>query len=229
LLRSFVAALAATAALVFIPTALASSPVVYFDNQSTTVPQAEVVAAVAAFQVATSRDFAPAWGLDAVLTTDPLYKDTAAMTVQIADDADCLGCLGYHDIANGKPISYVFAKTSAEFNETWQLVATHELFEMLADPWINRFAIWNKRTWLVEVADPCESGLYAYTIGGVVISDFITPAWYGSIRGKPVDFTRSLRKPGAIGRHGYASYRDPRSPNGWGQVFGFGTAWADGK
>lgn len=213
---------AALAALSLVPSALAAGPTVFFDNQSSTVPQADLVAAVGGFQVAVSRDLEASWGTDAQLTTDPALP--ADMTVEIDDDATCWGCLGYHDVVDGKPISYIFAGTSAQYNESWQLVASHELDEMLVDPWINHFARWKDRSWIVEVCDPVESGAFAYTVNGVVVSDFITPAWYGGVRGKPVDFTRGLKHPGQIGRHGYASFL--KEDGTWGQVFN-SRVWSD--
>lgn len=199
----------------------ATGPLVYVSNVSTTVPQADVDAALPAFQTAVSRDLAPAWGTDATLTTDPTLETSAQMVVEISDDANCVGCLGYHEVFGGKPTSYVFARTGAEFNESWQLTFSHELFEMLVDPWINRLAQWNGRNWLVEVCDPPESGLYAYFVDGVAISDFITPRWYDRTLRGPFDFTRHLKRAGQIGKHGYASYLDPSAFGGWSQVFGF--------
>jgi hypothetical protein len=212
------------AALWAAPGAFAAGPVVFFENLSTTVPQADLDTALPAWQIAVSRDLAPWWGTDATLTDDPQYAASANMVVRIEDEADCLGCLGYHDVIDNRPTSKVFAGTSAENGQSWQLVASHELFEMLVDPWVNSLTSWHGRMWLVEVCDPTESGFYSYMVNGVVVSDFITPAWYGSSRGRPVDFTRWLRKPGAIGKHGYASYK---TDDGWGQVFGFGAPWSD--
>lgn len=201
-----------------------SLPVIYVSNSSTVVPQADVEAALPAFQTAVSRDLAKYWHIDAVLTTDPAQAASADMTLAVSDDADQPGALGYHDVGlDGRPYGKVFARTGAAYNESWQLTFTHELFEMLVDPWINRFSIWNHRTWLVEVGDPCESGFYAYAINGVVISDFITPSWYGAGFGSgkskaPLDFTKKLKRAGQIGKHGYASYQ--KADGTWGQVFG---------
>lgn len=194
-----------------------SAPVVYVGNLSTVVPQADLEAALPAFQTAVTRDFAPVWGVNVTLTTDPAAASTAAMVVNVEDYSPVFGALGYHDVIGRRPTSRVFAATGASYNESWQLTFTHELFEMLADPWINHFAIWNGRTWLVEVADQVESGFYAYTINGVVISDFVTPRWYNAKLRGPFDFTRKLKRAGQIGRHGYASYW---AGGGWQQVFG---------
>lgn len=219
--RSLVATIATALAfglgLPAVATADPAAAVVYVGNLSTTVPQADIDAALPAFQTAVTRDFAPVWGVNVVLTTDPTAQATAQMVVNVEDWSTVFGALGYHDVIGGRPTSRVFAAEGAAFNESWQLTFTHELFEMLADPWINHFAIWNNRTWLVEVADQVESGFYAYTINGVVISDFVTPRWYNAKLRGPFDFTRHLKRAGQIGRHGYASYW---TSGGWKQVFG---------
>jgi hypothetical protein len=198
------------------PTAahLSSSPVIYVENDSSVVPAADLEAAIPAFQTAISRDFAPVWGTDATFTTDPAAAATADMVIQLDDYPDCTGCAGYHWLDGNRPISYI---GTAFPDDSWQLTFTHEAEEMLADPWVNRFAFFRNRFYLVEVADPIESGACAYKVDGVDISDFITPAWYGAVRGKKVDFTRCIKRPGQIARHGYVSWKNPDGT--WGQAF----------
>src|SRR5207237_8995595 len=124
--RLLLCALLTLAAGPFAAPAVAAGPLVYVENLATTVPQADVDAALPAFQTAVTRDLAPVWGVDATLTTDPKLAASAAMVVQLADDATCMGCLGYHDVVGGRPTSYVFARTSAEYSEAWPLVFMHE-------------------------------------------------------------------------------------------------------
>lgn len=222
MLRKALAALAAT--LILAPAALAANEapaqpglVVYVANLSKTVPQADIDAALPSFQTSVSRDLARYWGVDARLTTDPAAATSADMVVQVEDYADIPGALGYHDVIVGRPTSRVFAATGAAYNESWQLTFSHELDEMLVDPWINRFALWNKKQWLVEVCDPPESGQFAYFIGGIPMSDFITPRWYDSKLKGPYDFTRHIKRPGQVLNKGYASWKNPDGT--WGQVF----------
>lgn len=199
-------------------TARAEGPVIYVKNASTTVPQAQVDVTVQAAQIAVSRDLAPAWGTDAALTEDPsVHHDMVVVILDYSDSCGWDGCaLGYHENFHGVPTAYVFAATSDLFSEAWTIVFTHELFEMIVDPWTNRFATGIKHVWLTEVCDPVESGFYGYFIGPVAISDFITPHWYGGYGRK--DFTGYLTHAEQIGVHGYASYRT--KTGGWGQVFG---------
>lgn len=182
-------------------------PRVELFTTSSTVPRAELEAALPMFQTAVSRDLAPVWGTDAVLFVgDPAKPEPADMTVTIREAANCWSCLGYHWItAKRQPYALVFDVSTID---SWQLTLTHELFEMLVDPQANRTMTRNAKTWLVEVADPCESGFYAYFIDGVAISDFITPRWYDNSYPGPIDFTQSFSHPGQIGRHGYAAWYD---------------------
>lgn len=218
--RLLLAALAALAAVVSVAAPAQAStrtglPTVELLTVSQYVTTADLQAALPAFQTAVSRDFAPAWGQDATLFVgDPAHPSPATMTITVSDTPDCLGCGGYHDrTARRQPYAKVFWLP----DESWQLILTHELFEMLADPQANRYARYHDRTWLVEVGDPVESGFYAYRIGGVVISDFILPAWYDAGATGPYDFAGALRRPGQVGRHGYASWRT--DDGRWHQVF----------
>src|SRR5262249_22512484 len=69
-------------------------------NESTVVSDADVKAAVAALQKQVSRDFAPAWGIDASLTFVPFGGNPSpdAWWLVILDNSDQAGALGYHDL-----------------------------------------------------------------------------------------------------------------------------------
>lgn len=198
---------------------VARTTTIYVASHSPEVTQQQVAALLPTFQTMLDRDLAPAWQLGPMrLTANPAEEARADMVSYLEDEADCLGCLGYHELFGGRPISYTFVATSEFYNEAWPVVFTHELQEMAVDPWINRGAFFRKRWWLVEVSDPVESGQYAYFINGVPISDFILPSWYGGRR--PFDFTHALTKPGQVARHGYASWWNPATGD-WAQIFGY--------
>jgi hypothetical protein len=161
-----------------------------------------------AFQAAVSNDFAPAWGQDVKLVL--IGKNTApkgAWVIWLEDsDTHLCMCYGYHDFVNGRPIGYVYVKDSGA---AWDITFTHELFEMLADPFVNRAALVNQTFFLAEVSDPVEANVYAYirkSASGkpVKISDFILPAWYFPNSKGPFDFKRHLVAPLQILQDGYA-------------------------
>lgn len=193
---------------------------VYIVDRSSVVHVSDLENALPAFQAAVSNDFAPVWGQDAqlVITDAP---PAGAWTLYIEDDADVAGALGYHDFASGSVYGRVFVRTTLDYGESWQGVFTHELFEMLADPYIDRLAK-GKKLWLVEVADPVEDEAFNYprraADGSLVpISDFVTPAWYRKSGRGPYDFRRHVRRRGQVLKGGYASFW---TGSNWGQIFG---------
>ena len=64
-------------------------------------------------------------------------------------------------------------------------------------------------SYLVEVGDPCEN--FSYTIGGVAVSDFVTPDYYNeaSAAGTDFDFLTRLSKPYDVPGGCYISWIDP--------------------
>jgi len=82
-----------------------------------------------------------------------------------------------------------------------------QILEAIADPWVS--AAWqtsNTEFYAVEVGDPVEEDKLGYKIGGVLVSDFILPAWF--VKGLKVpkyDFAGHLKAPLQIAPGGYAS------------------------
>lgn len=196
---------------------------VYIVDLSSVVHLSDLENALPAFQAAVSNDFAPIWGQDATLqVVDAATRvPKGVWAVYVEDDSPYAGALGYHDYGSGLVYGHVFARTTLDARESWQGCLTHELFEMLADPYIDRIAK-GKRLWLVEVADPVESDRFNYGRRGadgslVPISDFVTPAWYRSAGKGPFDFRRHVRRPGQLLRDGYASFWTGFK---WEQVYG---------
>src|SRR5277367_1455096 len=123
-------------------------------NESTLVADAEVQAWVPALQIQVSRDFAPIWGIDALVQfVTPAAKAQPAdwlmealkpinWVLGVFDNADQAGALGYHDLTPaGMPIMKIFAKDTADAQVTLSSVASHELLETLADPWIESVTV----------------------------------------------------------------------------------------
>jgi hypothetical protein len=202
------------AALAFAPATLAAGPTLYVENTSTVVTDAQIADALPAFQASVSQDLAPIWGADATLVQAP--APAGAWTITVSDNSDVNGALGYHWLADGVPYGKVFAVDSADDGANWQVVFTHELFEMLVDPYANRaslskrFGKQHARWWLTEVGDPVESDDYAYTRPSatgqpVFISDFITPAWYDKSSTR-YDFRGYVKRPTQLLPGGYANY-----------------------
>jgi len=192
-------------------------------NHSTVLTDAEVQAVIGAMQTQVSRDFGPAWSLGATLcwiaSTSPVPTDHALLGV--FDDADQAGALGYHDLtASDQPIGKVFARTTQQFGGQWTVTFSHELLEMIADPSINicryvEFARFYARFYAQEVCDAVEADELGYTIDGVLVSDFVLPAWFDALNTTgPFSFRQNVRRPFALAPGGYIGYSDG---NGWQQ------------
>jgi hypothetical protein len=190
-------------------------------DHSSGVTKAQLDTTIPAFQKLITNDFAPIWGTDATLTTDPKLAPVANMQINLLGFSDMPGALGYHEVFV-KPVSYVFVKESEKYNEAWPLVFSHELEEMLADPWIDRVSQdpVTGRMWAVEVADPVQDGFYALWIDGLPMSDFVTPAWFGTGAPGPFDFLGFLKNAHKVGRHSYSQWYDFYLQR-WHAVWGF--------
>src|SRR5512146_790890 len=192
--------------------------VIYVHNTSH-LSAARVQDAMTAFQAAIDKDFGPIWGVNARLvyigTTAP---PQGSWRVDLEDVVPCIFCSGFHEYKDGN----VRAEVSAAGG--WQVTFTHELWEMLANPYVNGDTLEGTRTmpvghvkYVLETADPVESDALAYsrkTSAGryVKISDFVTPEWFDRrtsdgwfpLRtGGPWDFANHCTRPLQILKGGY--------------------------
>ena len=137
------------------------------------------------------------------------------------DNSDQADALAYHDLTNeGLPISKVFAKTLMQDKASISVGATHELCEMAVDPWLNSaYQDPHGTFWAGEVCDPVESDQYGYEIGGVLVTDFITPNWFAHEHAQgAIDLKNHAHTAFQVLSGGYAQRFDPR--RGWVQVNG---------
>jgi hypothetical protein len=190
-------------ALVFASPAAAAS--IYITNNSS-LPDAEIADALPAFQRALDQDFAPNWhearGSELVLGEAP----PGAWEIRIVDSPECLLCSGYHDLDNGVPFAVVSTL------DDWQVTFSHELWEILVNPYLDRVAIVKPKTlsriYALETADPVEGERFVYvrpSASGkpVQISDFVTPAWFRGDSKGPWDFSGATKRPLQLLEDGY--------------------------
>ena len=104
-----------------------------------------------------------------------------------------------------------------EASRAWTVTLSHELLEMIADPFGNRLIAATLRgdparrvNYLVEVCDPCLSTFYP--VNGVPVADFYTPHYFDPVRteGTRYSFTGEIERPLQILEGGYVTYLDPR-------------------
>jgi len=197
-----------------------SLPVIAVTNVSTCLKDEQVEAVLPALQRQVSGDFRSYWNLDCALTFLPKGQPLASgwWQIVITDDPDQAGALGYHELTSkGAPLGKVFAGLDLRTGTSWTVTLSHELLEMLADPWIN----WCVQTpegkiYALEVCDAVESDALGYEMDGVRMSDFVTPAWFEPTSADRLDFQRHLSHELQLGAGGYISILDPEK--GWTQI-----------
>jgi hypothetical protein len=193
------------------------------------IPPAQLASVGAALQKQVTRDFAPAWGVPATVAAFPPGSVPPGYWTIVVQKQQPGGELGYHHRDHREPAAIV------EHTRDWALTASHELLEMLADPWGSRLVVaddprgTNKRVRvLVEACDPCEN--FSYSVDGIEVSDFVLPAYYGPHRwrgegkspGGPsgYSFTGAVGAPLSLAKGGYLSFVDTKGV--WWQQRWFG-------
>jgi hypothetical protein len=202
-------------------------------NESTEASDQMIKWLMAALQIQVTRDFAPVWGAPAQLFFVPKRgtPNPAHWQLVFLDNADIAGALGYHDLtASGLPLGKVFIRTTELDNSAWSVTASHELMEMLVDPWVETAAVLlnNDGTgtaYAYEVCDACELDSFGYVINDFKMSDFVTPEWFNppTLTGGPFDFRGHITAPLQLLTGGYIGAIDITSSSGWQQILGDGT------
>jgi hypothetical protein len=192
--------------------------------------------ASAAVQKQITRDLAPYWGVRATvdafedLASVPsdyrpvvLFGDAeelrgqlesavgAPYAEQLIDDFESDRLSGLHlNAFTRQPFALV------EASDTWSVTLSHEVIEMVVDPYGNRLVAAmhpleprQRVKFLVEVCDPCQA--MWYPVNGVPVSDFYTPRYFDpvAVDRSRYSFTGSLEYPLQILDGGYLSWIDP--------------------
>lgn len=169
-----------------------------------------------------------------------------AWNIALLDVSDTEGALGYHEdqafgssphssrhlTATGTPYSKVFVQTAQSAGVDPCEVASHEMLEMLVDPYVANEAevrkVLNKAAkefYIVEVGDPVQG--FGYDLGapegrhcGVTVADFAYPAWWGMAQSRPdMSFRDAVSSAFQIGPQGYMSVQ-PEAGGEWSQIYG---------
>jgi hypothetical protein len=197
-------------------------------SETPVVDFSQISVAAAALNKQVARDFGPLWEIEATVSA---FETLEAVPVDywpviIRDDIDEPGAAGYHTDDNGQPFSLVQA------DEGWTLTSSHEVLEMLADPFGNRtiagspppdspepVSEFERVIYLVEVCDPCEGEQFAYHSNGVTVSDFITANYYdpNGTTGARYSFRGNIEAPHTVLDGGYVSFGNPVD-NQWYQI-----------
>ena len=193
--------------------------------QSKKIKLSELTKGSAALQKQASKDLSPIWGMQATVDVFQDLKDIPLgyWPVIIMDQIDDPDAAGYHDDKNHQPYALV------EYSHSWTLTCSHEICEMLVDPYGNKMRSGlspngkERVHYLVEVCDPCEDSAYAYFINGFLVSDFYTPEYFdsGTNANTRYSFKGSVTQPRQVLKNGYLSWYSPKDKQ-WHQATYFG-------
>jgi len=193
-------------------------------NESTAITDMAVQAMIPAFSQQWNTDLKQVWGVDeAAFKFIPhgQQPDSGAWWMLFLDDSDQAKALAYHDLTDeGLPISKVFVKTILADKSQVSVGATHEMCEMAVDPWLNSAYQDSQGVfWAGEICDPVEDDQYGYTIDGVLVTDFVTPNWFGHQHAQTqIDLENHANAAFEVLSGGYAQKFDPQQ--GWVQITG---------
>lgn len=205
-----------------------SAPNIAIRNNSTVITDKMAETALRAIQKQVVIDLFRAWDKSARLyffpkaATIPTISPSGSpyWTVTLLNNTDQPPAAGYHwfrPAPTFTPAAKVFVNTSGS---SWPMVASHEILEMIVDPYLNFATIFPSAVptsvsgiapknfvsslFLTEICDPVPSD--PYPIDGILVSNFVTPAWYQLFRfgrGGTFDRKGTLKNPTDLGTGGY--------------------------
>lgn len=196
------------------------------ETTNTQITPSQLTRVAAALQKQATRDFGPFWQVEATVDAFENLEDVPVGYWPMIVVDDVPDAAGFHTDRNGQPFSLI------EFGDSWSLTASHEMLEMISDPFGNRLVAGpsphpeqGRVEFLVEVADPSEAAEFGYTVNGLLVSDFFTQRFYDPIAvdGVRYSFGGHIKKPRQVLRGGYISWREPVSGEWWQQT------WFKGK
>ena len=192
---------------------------------SASVRFGEVSKVAAALQRQVQGQLSPIWGINATVDAFETLEDVPIdyWPMIIRDDIHVPLAAGIHQDNNGQPFALV------QYSNMWSLTASHEVLEMLVNPFGNRVKAGpspmpnqGRVNFLVEICDVSQDPEYAYTINGITVSDFYTPNYFDSLpaRGVRYCWTGAIEQPRQVLPGGFISWHDPVSDE-WFQQFFF--------
>lgn len=162
---------------------------------------------VAAAQSACDKFFSPPghWGKWCALrVADAPVKGDWSITFM--DDADVPGAEGYHEAVDRKaPSGKVFVKTTLAAGDDVAVTFTHELFEILLNPYTTMMAM-NPNDGTIFALEACDAvEEISFEHMGIPISDFVTPSYFMLDTKSSYDLLGKLSSPFSLAPGGYSA------------------------
>jgi hypothetical protein len=198
-------------------------------SETQSISFSELGRACASLQKQAIRDLLPIWNIQSTVDAFARLEDVPVGTwpIVIEDNINTPGAAGVHEDKDGQPFALVMAESG------WSLTASHELIEMLVDPFGRRLTEGQspkpgqgRVEFLVEPCDPSEATQFAYLINGVTVSDFYTPKYFSTVF-NPADrysHTGAIKRPRQVLKGGYLSWHDPVTDHWFQETFFQGNA-----
>jgi len=191
-------------------------------SESQRVGMSDLMRVAAALQKQASRDLAPIWDISATVNAFEKLEDVPLgyWPLIVKDDIG-FKAAGIHLDKDRQPFALI---GSAADLDDWSLTTSHETLEMLVDPFGDRLIAGDspksgqgRVSFLVEVCDPSEAAQFAYTINGILVSDFYTPHYFDPVAAPGVrySFTGAITQPRQVLKGGYLSWVEPVSQHWW--------------
>jgi hypothetical protein len=179
----------------------------------------ELTTVAAALQKQIARDLKLYWDVEATIAPFVELEDVPPgyWPIIVREDINN-DAAGIHCDENGQPLALV------TFERDWSITASHEMLEMLVDPFGNRMiagqsvkAGQGRVEYLVELADP--TGDSWYWINDVKVSDFCTPRYFDPLTnpGTNYCYTGMIQSPRGLLPNGYLTWHDAASNEWWQQ------------
>ena len=159
-----------------------------------------------------SRHVGPIWEVNATIDAFASLEHVPPgyWPILVSDSLPGVEDVGMHLDQDGQPFALV------EVSPSWSLTASHEVIEMVTDPWGNRVVPGGSPKQeqglvniLVEICDPVGDAGCAYTVNGYLVSDFVTPNYYDPVpaAGVRYSFTGAVDGPRLVQEGGYLPWR----------------------
>lgn len=173
-------------------------------------PSADLERVATALQRQVTEDVNGTWGVEGIVAPFESFDDVPVGYIPLAIvDQDKLPGRehAFHFAPSGQPLGLVGNY------KNWSVLASHELIEILCDPWGNRTAVGRSLRddqgeveYLVEVCDPCQKR--TYTVNDVHVSDFVTPRYYDpdDPGGGPYSWKENITAPLQVLEGGYITW-----------------------
>ena len=192
-------------------------------NESTSFADADVQKLLPIFDKQWNGDLKRVWSVDQAqfaFFRGGTPVPAGSWWLLFVDDTDRADDRAYHDLTtDGLPLSKVFVQTILKDKVSVSVAATHEMCEMAVDPWLNMaFQDPQGSLWAAEICDPVQGDQYGYKIDGTLVTDFVTPAWFGCGKGR-MDVGGHVMSPFEVLTGGYAQQHSSQDGK-WHQTVG---------